>query len=65
MSPDFLQISISDRSIRFAPLSYDLVRSHEHSLRNRQSDLLGGFQIDHQLELRRLLDREIGGFGSL
>jgi hypothetical protein len=29
------------------------------------SDLLCRFQIDHQLKLRRLLHRQIGGFGSL
>ena len=33
--------------------------------RNRQANLLGGFEIDHQLELRRLLHRQIGRLGSL
>src|SRR5581483_6080519 len=31
---------------------------------NDKADLLGGFQINHQLELRRLLDRKIGGLGA-
>src|SRR6266404_1583081 len=38
-----------------------LIRSHQHVRRDRQADLLGGFQVDHQLELRRLLDGKIGG----
>ena len=36
----------------------------QHLRRNRQADLLGGFQIDDQLELRRLLDGQIGGLGA-
>ena len=35
----------------------DSVRSHQDVGRNRQSDLLGGFEIDYQLELSRLLYR--------
>ena len=42
-----------------------LIRPIQHRLRNRQPDLLGCFQIDHQLKLRRLLHRQIGGLGSL
>src|SRR5215470_1058087 len=37
-----------------------LVRSEENRVRNRHADLLRGLQIDHQLELRRLLYRQIG-----
>src|SRR6266542_5148248 len=33
----------------------DLVRPRQHVRRDRQADLLGGFQIDYQLELCRLL----------
>jgi len=29
---------------------------------NREADLLRGFQIDYQLELRRLLYWQVGGF---
>src|SRR5687767_2007997 len=43
--------------------SYDTIGSSEHIGWNSQSDLLGGFQINNQLELRRLLDGEIGGLG--
>jgi hypothetical protein len=32
---------------------YDPVRSRQHIRRNRQADLLGGFQIDHKLEPMR------------
>ena len=36
------------------------IRPRQHIWRNREADLLGGFKIDHQLELRRLFDRKIG-----
>jgi hypothetical protein len=39
------------------------IRPCQHVGRNRQADLLGGFQIDHQLELGRLY-REIRGLGG-
>ena len=39
-----------------APRSFDdLVGTGQHGLRNRQPDRLGSFEIDDQLELRRLL----------
>src|SRR5215468_10453978 len=41
-----------------------LIRSCQHIGRNREADLLGGLQIDHQLKLHRLLDRKIGGLGT-
>src|SRR5437667_10552110 len=44
---------------------YDFVRSRQHVRRNRQTDLLRRFQIDHQLELGRLLHRQIRWFGAL
>ena len=40
--------------------SYDSVRPPQHVRRNREADLLGSFQIDDELELRRSLDRQIG-----
>ena len=43
----------------------DSVCPVQHRLRNRQADLLRGIKIDHQLELRRLLHRQIGRLGSL
>jgi hypothetical protein len=45
-----------------------LVRPEQHRLRDHKTDLLGGFKIDHQLELRGLLDwqlRWIGAFQDL
>ena len=48
------------------PVSFDhLVRPVQHGLRNRHTDLLRGFKIEHQLKLRRLLDRQVGRLGSL
>ena len=42
----------------------DLIRPVQNRLRNRQADLLGGLQIDHKLELRRLFHGKIGGLGA-
>jgi hypothetical protein len=42
----------------------DLVRPCEHVGRNRKTDLLCGFEIDHKLKLHWLLDRNICGFGA-
>src|SRR5438094_1448247 len=42
--------------------SFDyLIRPREHVGRNRQADLLCRLEIDHQLELRRLLDWQVCG----
>src|SRR6266540_4482209 len=42
------------------PRSFDdLVGTGQHRLRNRQPDRLGGFEIDDQLELRRLLHGKV------
>jgi hypothetical protein len=41
------------------------IRSIQQGLRDRHADLLGRFQIDHQLKPLRLLDRKVGGFRSL
>ena len=43
------------------PSSNHLIRPMQHRLRNRESDLLSRFQIDDELELLRLLHREVGG----
>jgi hypothetical protein len=45
--------------------SDDAIGSDEHIRWNGQSDLFGRFEIDHQLELGRLLDRQIGRLGAL
>src|SRR6266849_3721903 len=42
-----------------------LVRPLQQGLRDRQPERLRGFQVDHQLELRRLLDGQVGRFGAL
>src|SRR4026209_2523310 len=38
------------------------IRSRQHVRRNYEADLLGGFQVDYQLELGGLLDGKVGGF---
>jgi DnaB-like helicase N terminal domain len=38
--------------------------SGEDRLWDRQTECLGGLQVDHQLEGRRLLDRQIGRLGA-
>jgi hypothetical protein len=57
--------SILASPLGFLPSLDHFSRSIQHRLRNRQTDLLGRFQIDHELKLGRLLDRQIGGLGSL
>src|SRR5437870_1710906 len=42
-----------------------LVRLEEERWGNGEAEGLGGLQVDHQLELRRLLDGQVGGFGTL
>ena len=38
-----------------------LIRPPQHIRRNSQADLLGCFEIDNELEFRRLLDRKSAG----
>jgi len=35
----------------------DLIAANDERLRDGQAELLRGFEIDHELELRRLFDR--------
>jgi hypothetical protein len=35
----------------------DLIGANDERLRDGQAELLRGFEIDHELELRRLFDR--------
>src|SRR5262249_53885961 len=42
----------------------DLVRPDEYRLRDRETECLGGPQIDDQIEFRGLLDRQIAGLGT-
>src|SRR5262245_28699667 len=37
-----------------------LVRARQQCRRKREAERLGGREVDHQLELRRLLDRQVG-----
>jgi hypothetical protein len=42
----------------------DLVGAGEDRWRNGEAERLGGVEIDDQLEVGRLLDRQIGGLGA-
>ena len=53
------------RSLVFCPSLNPLIRSIQHRLRNCHADLLGHLEINHQLELSRLLHGQIGRLGSL
>jgi len=55
----------SDQCAR-RPTSFDhFIGAGEDRWRDRQPERLGGLQIDDQLELRRLLDRQIGRLGAV
>ena len=41
------------------------IRADEHRLRNGDSELSRGLQVDDELELRRLLDRQLSGLCAL
>src|SRR5271169_6794006 len=41
-----------------------LVGAVEHGRRDRDAERFRGFQVDHELELARLLDRHVGGLGA-
>jgi hypothetical protein len=55
----FSRASISFLAVN--PSSNHSVRPCQHVRRYCQADLLGGFEIDHQLELGRLLDWKFRG----
>src|SRR5215467_12648239 len=42
----------------------DFVRPREHRRRDREAEGLGGLQVDDELELGRLFDREVTGLGT-
>src|SRR5215470_381541 len=44
---------------------YYLIRPQQERWRDVESQSLRSLEIDHQLELRGLLDRQVGGFRSL
>jgi hypothetical protein len=41
----------------------DLVRPQQQRLRHRQAERLGRFEVDHELELRGLLDWKVSWLG--
>ena len=43
----------------------DLIRAQQQRRRDREAERLGGLQVDHQLELRGLLDGEVARLGTL
>ena len=43
---------------------YDSVRPRQHVRWNRQTDLLGGFEIDDELKLHRLFHGQVGGLSA-
>src|SRR5438874_1941019 len=43
----------------------DLIRPLEQRLRNREAQGFRGLQVDHEVELRRLLDGQVAGLGAL
>ena len=42
-----------------------LIRSEEERLRDREAERLGGLEVDEQMDLGRLLDRQVGGLGAI
>jgi hypothetical protein len=61
----FSALSTRHSTLDTRPFSLDdVVRPVQHRLRNRQADLLGGSEIYHELELRRLLYQQVRGFGN-
>ena len=57
------QSKIGNRKSKIELLDH-LVRPRQHIRRNRQADLFGCFQIDHELELRRGSTGKIGRLGA-
>ncbi len=51
--------------MRVGPLLNHLVGARQHRWRDRQAEGLGGLEVDDQLELRGMLDGQVGGFGAL
>src|SRR5437867_11168849 len=59
----FLQSKIENRQSKMS--FYDFVRRCQHVGRNRQTDLLCRFEIDHESTLRRLLYKQISPLGAV
>jgi hypothetical protein len=75
MIAEFIQLSaegLAPASGSFDKDGYYIDRSSDYSVssdenirRDCETDLFGGFEIGHDLELHRLLDGKIGGLGAL
>src|SRR5215471_7072403 len=62
LGPDFHRLDRT--SLRLAHLFDHLVGAQEKGLGQLQPERLGGRQVDDEVELGRLLDRELGGPGA-
>src|SRR5262245_38552145 len=51
--------------MRGGPSVDHLIRAQQQRWRNREAEGFGGFLVYDELELRRLLDRKVAGFGTL
>src|SRR5437879_3888924 len=58
LGPDFHRLDRT--SLRLAHLLDHLVGHGEHPRRDSEAECLGGGQVDHELELDRLHDRQVG-----
>src|SRR3990167_4905063 len=58
----FLQSKIENRKSKMS--FYDSVRPRQHIWRNRETDLLGRFQIDDEFKLLRLLHWKVSGLSA-
>ena len=54
----------SPRERRAAPLLDDLIRPREHRRRDREAKGLRSFEVDDQLEFRRLLNGQVRGLNA-
>jgi hypothetical protein len=61
-NPKFFHLALP---LTIHPLPYHSVRPDQHIRRDREADLLGGFEIEEQFKLHRLLDGQVGRFGAL
>src|SRR6516164_3217149 len=60
LGPDFHRLDRT--SLRLAHSFDHLVGESEQPVRHRQPERLGGLEVEHQLELRRLHHWQVGGF---
>jgi hypothetical protein len=58
------RLKLIAKSVSLKNLFDHLVGSCQYVRRYCQADLLGGFEINHQLEFCRLLNRKFGGLGA-